>query len=306
MPDALTMDAAAARVSSRPLTIAAEDGTPLAATLFEPAVSAPADAPLIAIGPAVAVPSRYYARFAAWLAERGHPVLTFDYRGIGGSRSGPLRGNHARMRDWCVLDTPGVIAWVADAHFDRPLYWIGHSMGGFATGLSHNNTRIARQLNIATLSGYWRRMARPERYRVKLLMGYVSPPMVWAMGYLPGVLIGGEDMPGPAYLEWARWCMQPEFIFSDPTLTETRHLAHFRAPIRFGQVEDDVWGTPAAVEHMAGHFTANVERSMWPIRLADAGASRIGHLGFFRPEFRDTLWKAGTDWLLAPYIGRHH
>src|SRR4029078_4362689 len=101
--------------------------------------------------------------------------------------------------------------------------------------------------------------------------------------------MGGEDMPGPAFLEWGGWCMQPEFIFSDPTLTETKHLAHFPAPIRFAQIEDDVWGTPAAVDHMAGHFTANVERTTWRIRLADAGARKIGHLGFFRNEFRDTL-----------------
>ena len=44
-------------------------------------------------------------------------------------------------------------------------------MGGFATGLAHNNHLVARQLNIATLSGYWGRMAAPERYRVRLLMG---------------------------------------------------------------------------------------------------------------------------------------
>ena len=296
MPDALTLDDAATAVGSRALTIAVEDGTPLAATLFEPA-DAPEDAPLIAIGPAAAVPSRYYARFAAWLAGHGHPVLTFDYRGIGSSRTGALRGNPARMRDWCVRDTPGVITWAADTHAGRPLYWIGHSMGGFATGLAHNNTRIARQLNIATLSGYWGYMASHERLRVRLLMGTVAPVLVRMLGYFPGRLMGGEDMPGPAFLEWARWCMDREFLFGDSTLTETRHLAHFRAPIRFAQIEDDVWGTPAAVEHMASHFTVNTERSTWSIKLADAGAARIGHLGFFRADFRDTLWPAAYAWL---------
>ena len=92
--------------------------------------------------------------------------------------------------------------------------------------------------------------------------------------------------------------MHPEFIFGDPTLTETEYLAQFRAPIRFAQIEDDVWGTPAAVEHIASHFTANVERSTWSIRLADAGAARIGHHGFFREEFRDTLWPAAYAWLI--------
>jgi len=31
--------------------------------------------------PATGVPQAYYAKFAAYLAERGFKVLTFDYRG---------------------------------------------------------------------------------------------------------------------------------------------------------------------------------------------------------------------------------
>jgi predicted alpha/beta hydrolase len=209
MPDTTTTAAPAPDVRSRGLTIPAEDGTPLAATLFEPGRGASPDAALIVLGPAAAVPSRYYARFAGYLAARGHAVATFDYRGIGGSRSGSLKGSRVRMRDWCVNDVPGVIAWAADTFPRSPLHWIGHSMGGFATGLAHNNDRIARQLNIATLSGYWGRMTSPERYRVKVLMGYVSPPVVRALGFFPGVLMGGEDMPGPAYLEWAAGACTP-------------------------------------------------------------------------------------------------
>ena len=78
------------------------------------------------------------------------------------------------MRDWCILDVPGVLAWAARTYPERPIHWVGHSMGGFATGLAHNNRLIARQLNVATLSGYWGRMAAPERYRVRLLMGYAG------------------------------------------------------------------------------------------------------------------------------------
>ena len=105
----------------------------------------------------------------------GIPSLTFDYRGIGGSRRGSLVGSKVRMRDWCILDVPGVLEW-ATAHLSRsgPIHWVGHSMGGFATGLAHNNRLVARQLNVATLSGYWGRMAVPERYRVHLLMGYAG------------------------------------------------------------------------------------------------------------------------------------
>jgi predicted alpha/beta hydrolase len=294
MPDR----SAAAGSRGSPVIVAAADGTPLGATLFEPATSMPADAPVIVIGSAAGVPSRYYARFAAWLADLGHPVVTFDYRDIGLSRRGSLQGSPTRMRDWCVSDTPGVIDWAVRTYPQRPLHWLGHSMGGFATGLAHNNTAIVRQLNIGTLSGYWRLLSSPERYRVRVMMGMVAPLVIRAVGYLPGWMMGGEDMPGPAFLEWTRWCLDPEFMFGDATLAEVAYLAQFRAPIRFAQIEDDIWGTPAAVEHIASHFTANAERTTWRIRLADAGTSRIGHHGFFREQFRPTLWPAAYQWLV--------
>ena len=287
-----------APVTVSPFSITAADGYPLAATLFRCGVAAER-APITVISPAAAVPARYYARFASYLAERGGLVVSFDYRGIGASAPKSLRGFAARMRDWCILDVPGVIAWAGHAHPDRPLHWLGHSMGGFAPGLAHNNAAIARQLNIATLSGYWRRMQSPERYRVRVLMGIIAPPLVRALGYFPGVFMGGENMPGPAFLEWAGWCMTPDFIFGDPTLAEVRHFATLRAPVRFAQIEDDAWGTPAAVGHMASHFKANSERSIWSVRLADAKASKIGHLGFFRPTFRTTLWPVAAAWLEA-------
>ena len=146
-------------------------------------------------------------------------------------------------------------------------------------------------------------MAAPERYRVRVLMGGLGVPAARMLGYLPGFLMGGEDMPGPAFVEWARWCMHPDFLFSDPTLKEVAHLAHFRAPICFAQIEDDVWGTPAAVDAIASRFTANAERTLWRIRLNDAGATRIGHHGFFRDQFRDTLWPKALAWLDGAKVG---
>lgn len=285
--------------TSRDLAIPAADSMVLAATLFEPRAAPAADTPLVVIAAAAAVRRSYYARFAAYLAGLGHPVLTFDYRGIGGSRRGSLVGSAVRMRDWCTLDVPGVLAWARRSHPERPIHWVGHSMGGFATGLAHNNHLIARQLNVATLSGYWGRMAAPERYRVRLLMGSLAPLVIRAKGYFPGQLMGGEDLPGPAFLEWMRWCMEPEFLFGDETLPERRNFSRFRAPIRFVQIADDPWGTSAAVGHMAEHFAGSVDRSTWRVTPAEADAKKIGHFGFFRPDVRDTLWKPAAEWLFS-------
>jgi predicted alpha/beta hydrolase len=287
-------DSNTATATGRELSIPATDGRLLAATLFEPNAAL---APLTVVAAGAGIPRRYYARFAAYLSGRGRPALIFDYRDIGGSREGTIKGSRTRMRDWCLLDAAGVLDWAAGENGNQPVHWVGHSMGGFATGLAPNSHQIARQLNIATLSGYWRHMAVPERYRVRVLMGVAGPFIARTFGYFPGMLMGGENMPAPAFIEWVHWCMTPDFLFGDATLAERSNFARFRAPVRFGQIEDDVWGTPAAVDAIATRFTGSVDRSIWRVRLADAGAAKIGHHGFFRVQFRDTLWSAAAAWL---------
>ncbi|NJO24398.1 MAG: alpha/beta hydrolase [Sphingomonadales bacterium] len=284
-----------ADVISRDVKVPADDARPLAATLYE--LSAGGEGPITAIAAGAGIQRRYYGRFAAYLAGHGRPTLTFDYRDIGGSRAGSLKDSKVRMRDWCILDVPGVLAWMAREYPGRPIHWVGHSMGGFATGLAHNNHLVARQLNIATLNGYWGRMAVPERYRVRILMGMLGVPIARTLGYLPGFLMGGEDMPGPAFVEWAGWCMTPDFLFGDATLAERSNFARYRGPVRFAQIEDDVWGTPAAVEAMARNFRTSIDNSTWRIRSSDAGGAKIGHHGFFRDQFSDTLWPSALAWL---------
>src|SRR6185503_1167636 len=86
-------------------TIVARDDYPLAATVFEP----PRPWRATLISSATAVPRKIYRAFATFLAENGFAVLTYDYRGIGGSRPDSLRGFPARMRDWASLDVSTAI-----------------------------------------------------------------------------------------------------------------------------------------------------------------------------------------------------
>lgn len=281
------------------IRIPATDGVPLAASLFAPARPLAGDSPLVVIAGGAAVPRRFYRHIAAHVAARGHMALTFDVRDIGDSRTGPIAASPTRMRDWCLKDVAGVIEWAGAQHPERPIHWLGHSMGGFATGLAHNGGRIARQLCVATLTAYWGRMASPEKWRVLTLMGGFAPLVLATRGYMPGALLGGEDMPGPAFREWRAWCMQPDFLFADASLPERSRFAHFTAPIRFLQIGDDPWGTPGNVADMAARFSGSRDSSLVRITPAQAGVRRIGHFGFFRPELQGVLWDEALDWLLV-------
>lgn len=291
----------AGRVRTQAVSFPATDGRMLNGQVFlpDPSVAVTGGA-VVAIGPAAGAPSRFYRHFAQAVAERGHPCLTFDVRDIGVSRTGSVRGVSTRMRDWVVRDVGGVIAEVEARFPGRPLHWVGHSMGGFATGVAENGHRVARQLCVATLNGYWGRLDGFEKWRVLAMMGTFAPLVLATRGYMPGVLMGGEDMPAPAFEEWRRWCLDPDFLFGDATLPERGNIAAFRAPIRFLQFADDPWGTEASVGDMAQRFHGSVDREVIAVAPRDVGAQRIGHMGFFRPEFRETLWRRHLDWLLSP------
>jgi predicted alpha/beta hydrolase len=61
---------------------------------------------------------------------------------------------------------------------------------------------------------------------------------------------------------------------------------------------DDPWATRPAVELLCSGFSS-IKPDILSIKPADAGATKIGHFGFFRPEHRDTLWRGGAEWLEA-------
>src|SRR5262245_58700396 len=148
-------------------TVPARDGYPLAATTFVPDRSVRA---AVLLSSATAVPRKIYRGFAAYLAERGFGVLTYDYRGIAGSRPASLIGFPARMRDWATLDMSAALDHVRSLWPGAPVALVGHSFGGQALGLLANNAEISRALLIAALAGYWRLFRWPESYRTVVLM----------------------------------------------------------------------------------------------------------------------------------------
>ncbi len=145
------------------ISFAARDGYRLAATEF---VSDGPPRAAVVINSATAVPRRIYRGFATYLAERGFAVLTYDYRGVAGSRPKSLVGFSARMRDWAALDVTAALEHARTRWPDQQLTAVGHSFGGQAIGLVPNNDLISRTLMIAAQAGYWRLFRPPENYRV--------------------------------------------------------------------------------------------------------------------------------------------
>jgi predicted alpha/beta hydrolase len=179
-----------------------------------------------------------------------------------------------------------------------PLSYVGHSFGGQALGLLPNNTEVSRALLIAAQAGYWKLMASPERYRVYAMLNFVGLPLTKLLGYAPGRMGIGEDLPKGVFEQWVGWVTSERYLFTDPSLPGLSNFANFKGAMRALCLSDDPWATRPAVGLLCSGFTA-IEPEILSVTPSDAGVSRIGHFGFFRPEHRDTLWRGAAEWLEA-------
>ena len=291
-------------VFSDDIVVPAIDGYPLAATLFLPrGVKRHA----VLINSATAVPRKIYRGFAGYLARRGAAVLTYDYRGTGDSRQKAPTGSHrpkslagfnATMADWAALDVTATVRWMRERYRDLPFAYIGHSFGGQALGLLANNTEIPRALLIASQAAYWKLMASPENYRVVAFMNGVGLPLTRVLGYAPGWAGLGMDLPKGVFEQWTRWVMSPRYLLDDAALTARENFPNFKGALRAITITDDTWATRPAVELLCSAFTS-VTPEIISISPADAGVKTIGHLGFFRSEHRDALWRGAAEWIEA-------
>jgi len=245
----------------------------------------------VLIAPAIGASQDYYAPFATWLAEQGFIAATFDYRGMGLSRAGSLRGFDADLFDWARLDCGAMLEAVSTRARGKPVYWVGHSLGGQILPLVPNRERISKIVTVACGSGYWRENASSLRRRVWWLWFVLVPLAVRVFGYFPGKRLRKVgDLPKGAIEQWRRWCLNPEYAVGAEEGVRAQFAA-VRTPIVSISFSDDEFMSERNTESIHG-FYVNAPRTMKRIAPRDIGAPRIGHFGFFRPENETSLWRA--------------
>lgn len=267
--------------------ITTKDGYVLSARFFAP-VGSPRGAVLVA--PAMGCGQIFYATLAAWLAAQGYLVATFDYRGTGFSRRGSLRGFEADILTWAKLDCGAVLAELDRAAGELPIYWIGHSLGGQILPFVPGRERIRKIVTIACGSGYWRENS-PSLRRIVWWLWFVIVPLTLPLaGYFPGKKLRKVgDLPKGVMAQWRRWCLHPEYAAGAEGETVRAQYAAVRTPITALSFTDDEMMSARNIESLHSFYT-EAPRKMRRLAPTEAGVARIGHFGFFRKEFRDSLW----------------
>jgi predicted alpha/beta hydrolase len=278
------------------VTVVAADGYSLSAHTFGDVHTARAG---VLIVPAMGVEQTYYAPFAHWLVERGYFVVTFDYRGMGHSRRGPLKQLKADVYTWVMQDCAALVEYAAVRIAGKPLLWIGHSLGGQVLGLLPNRDRIAAMMTVATGSGYWRENS-PSLRRYVWWLWYVAAPLaVRLFGYFPGRRLRKiGDLPAGVMMQWRRWCLNREYLVGVEGEDVRARYAEVRQPILSLSFTDDEYMSARNIESLHGFYAA-APRELRRIAPSEIGVERIGHFGFFRRKLGELLWPQAGHWLDA-------
>jgi predicted alpha/beta hydrolase len=276
-----------------------QDNFPLAGRLWTSPLKPHQPSYVALVNAGAGIPSRYYDRFAAYLAENGVPTLVYDYRGIGRSRPQSLRGFRASVEDWGSKDCAAALSWLHSQFPEAKSIVVGHSIGGFVTGFVTNGALIDKMLLVGAHTGYWRDYAPTARPLMLLLWHAVMPALTSLVGYFPGKRLRLlEDLPKGVALEWANR-LKPEFWWNlklgdgapDTARIESllTRFAAIHAPVLAVRFTDDPFATDRATKRILNLF-ANASSTRLILGPTDVGGQTIGHFGFFDSRFRSTLW----------------
>jgi predicted alpha/beta hydrolase len=282
------------------LAVSAIDGYSLAVDHWP--ATGPSKAWVI-LNSATATRRRYYRHFAEFLTHGGFDVVTYDYRGIGDSApaadSAPkaIRRSQARMRDWGQLDFPAVIDWCRQTDSTRPIFAVGHSVGGQILGLAPNNQHIAGMVFICAQHTWWGHWPKNHWPRLHLMWNFLLPTLSHAMGYFPSAWLGmGEPLPKGVALEWAAWARSRGYTMQAIGPEVRPGYDEYRGPILSLSFEDDTFAPRQAAAALLDVYpNARSEHRHIDPR---ATGTAVGHFGYFRPQFRDTFWLETKYWLL--------
>ena len=193
-------------------------------------------------------------------------------------------GLHQRLRGHGVLDQrparAGQVRPLAQHLPERP-----------SSGLAvPKPEQVAGLLSVAAGSGYWRDNA-PQLKRIVPYFWWVLVPLATRLcGYFPGrTLKKVGDLPAGVILQWRRWCLDPAYSVGAEGPAVAQSYGAVRFPVLALSMSDDELMTLRGTHNLVNLY-ANTERRVESISPVELKVRRIGHFGFFRDQFRQSLW----------------
>jgi predicted alpha/beta hydrolase len=258
-----------------------------------------ADDPRVAIliSAGTGYPRRFYADLASWLAARGALVMTYDYRGIGGSAGTDEAFSGIDLPHWGRFDLAAAIDALAERAGGLPMTHLAHSVGGHLVGLAENHARVSRHAFVSVGTGYFGGH-HLKNIPLELFFWWGLGPYALARHGHIAATGGwrGEPLPPQLFRTWRRWSHRRAYFRPDLDGSMAPHyFDEVTAPIRSWVFPDDPIATPRAAADLLECYPA-AQSAIIRRSPAEAGVRRIGHDGALR-QGREKLWAEFLDWL---------
>lgn len=244
----------------------------------------------IVIASAMGVAQAYYQSIANWLTEQGYCVLTFDCSGIGESKDKHLKEYRCNILDWATDEYSAALQFVLDTDSSSPIYWLGNSLGGQIFPLVDNIEQVKKVITVSSGTGYWKHNAPALRKKAPLFWYFIMPLATSLLGYFPGKKLGMVgDLPKQVMFQWRRWCLHPEYCVGVESESVKAKFQQLEVPLVSVCFSDDEMLSLTNMHDLHALF-GNKNKELKNLHPKDLGEKRIGHLGFFREQFKDNLW----------------
>jgi len=233
----------------------------------------------IIISSATGVLQKYYSKFAQYFATLGYTCYTFDYNGIGVSNSNTkqLKQSKTTLTDWGSNDQASVVKFAKDENPDNKIILLTHSIGGQIIVFNTNHHLIDGLITVASQSGYWKHWRGFERFKMFIFWNVFIPVATPLFGYFP------------------RWGKQPNYMLSEFNKEDT-FFNSYKCPMLALSFPKDEFASKASVDWLINQFEqVSLERQH--IIPQEHNIPTIGHFGFFRDKFKDSLWQTTHDWI---------
>ena len=273
------------------------DGARLALRHYATPTESDAAGTTVVINSAMGVHQKFYEEFAEFLASRGISVVTYDYRGIGDSRHGPVSRMENDLADWGRIDQEAIIQWSRKLAPANRIVLLGHSVGGQIMGLAPSAAEADALVLIASQSGYWGHWRGFMRLQVFLLWHVFIPMLTRLLGYFPSHWFGiGDPLPPRVARQWARWARDPDYLHGKHAPAGAERYAGISRPLLAVWVADDRFATRASSKALVERYSSAIV-DFREIHPHEHGRERIGHFAIFREAVSRPIWPMIADWI---------
>ncbi|KQT16885.1 alpha/beta hydrolase [Chryseobacterium sp. Leaf404] len=244
---------------------------------------------LLLINSATGVRQQIYFSFAAFARRNGMTVITYDYEGIGLSKTGNLKKSKASMRSWGTSDFKTITEFLIQNFPNHKKFCLGHSVGALIVGMNDDSKIFEKLIFVATQNAFIGNLKWKTKIEAFFGFGFAQPFFTEIFGYFPAHWFGlGESLPKNCAYDWRTLILNRKS--TNRLLEKTTDFSKYlNQKVLVLYAEDDAWLTEKGVKSLLNDTYANLKPTFRILKTSESEKGIIGHINFFR-SYNQKLW----------------